>query len=169
MRQGRAWERFAWLKGRVISAPVFATAVQFDAQCRALEQTVRPFVYRKYLDFNALAALRELHALIRAETQRKEVARGAAQRNVKLGRGGIREIEFIAQTSQVIRGGRETRLTGRSTLATLDVLAAIGALAPETCARLASAYVQRAQAYYLLGERDKAAGDRLAARRLGVR
>ena len=135
VRQGRAWERFAWLKGRVISAPVFADAAQFAAQCRALEQTVRPFVYRKYLDFGALAALRELHALIRAETQRKAVARGAAQRNVKLGRGGIREIEFIAQTFQVIRGGREVRLTGRSTLATLEVLAATGALAPDTCTR----------------------------------
>ena len=141
VRQGRAWERFAWLKGRVISAPLFADAAQFAAQCRALEQTVRPFVYRKYLDFNALAALRELHALIRAETQRKDVARGAAQRNVKLGRGGIREIEFIAQTSQVIRGGREGRLTGRSTLATLQVLGEIGALAPETCERLAASYV----------------------------
>ena len=141
VRQGRAWERFAWLKGRVISAAVFADAAQFAAQCRALEQTVRPFVYRKYLDFGALAALRELHALIRAETQRKDVARGAAHRNVKLGRGGIREIEFIAQTFQVIRGGREARLTGRSTLGTLEVLASIGALAPEICARLASAYV----------------------------
>ncbi len=85
VRQGRAWERFAWLKGRVISAAVFADAAQFAAQCRALEQTVRPFVYRKYLDFGALAALRELHALIRAETaaQGRRARRGASQRQAR--------------------------------------------------------------------------------------
>ncbi|MDL1863483.1 bifunctional [glutamate--ammonia ligase]-adenylyl-L-tyrosine phosphorylase/[glutamate--ammonia-ligase] adenylyltransferase, partial [Betaproteobacteria bacterium PRO7] len=140
VRQGREWERFAWLKGRVISAPVFADAAAFDAQCRALDQLVRPFVYRKYLDFNAIASLRELHALIRAETERKRAARAQAQDNVKLGRGGIREIEFIAQTFQVIRGGRDARLRNRSTLATLATLAQLGALAPPICERLAVAY-----------------------------
>jgi glutamate-ammonia-ligase adenylyltransferase len=140
VRQGREWERFAWLKGRVISAPVFADAAAFDAQCRALDQLVRPFVYRKYLDFNAIASLRDLHALIRAETSRKRAARAQAQDNVKLGRGGIREIEFIAQTFQVIRGGREARLRDRSTLATLATLAQLGALAPPICERLAAAY-----------------------------
>jgi glutamate-ammonia-ligase adenylyltransferase len=140
VRQGREWERFAWLKGRVISAPVFADAAAFDAQCRALEQVVRPFVYRKYLDFNAIAALRDLHALIRAETERKRAARAQAQDNVKLGRGGIREIEFIAQTFQVIRGGRDARLRSRSTLAVLDTLAQIGALPASVCTGLAAAY-----------------------------
>jgi glutamate-ammonia-ligase adenylyltransferase len=140
VRQGREWERFAWLKGRVISAPVFADAAAFDAQCRALDQLVRPFVYRKYLDFNAIASLRDLHALIRAETSRKRAARAQAQDNVKLGRGGIREIEFIAQTFQVIRGGRDARLRNRSTLATLATLAQLGALAAPICERLAAAY-----------------------------
>lgn len=140
VRQGREWERFAWLKGRVISAPVFADAAAFDAQCRALDQLVRPFVFRKYLDFNAIASLRELHALIRAETERKRAARASAQDNVKLGRGGIREIEFIAQTFQVIRGGRDARLRNRSTLATLATLAQVGALAAPICERLAAAY-----------------------------
>jgi glutamate-ammonia-ligase adenylyltransferase len=142
--QGREWERFAWLKGRVISAPVFASRTQFDAQLHSLETEVRPFVYRKYLDFGAIAALRDLHALIRAETGRKNLRRDGGhdqhENNVKLGRGGIREIEFIAQTFQIIRGGRERRLTSRSTLQTLDVLQDLGLLAAETCARLAQAY-----------------------------
>ena len=145
IRQGRAWERFAWLKGRVISAPVFADAAGFEAQVAALESTVAPFVFRKYLDFNAIAALRGLHEMIRAETQKKS-ARGAGghrthEDNVKLGRGGIREIEFIAQTFQVMRGGRETRLRGKRTLDTLAMLARLNLLAPATCTRLAEAYV----------------------------
>jgi glutamate-ammonia-ligase adenylyltransferase len=143
-RQGREWERFAWLKGRVISAPVFADAGQFAAQVRSHEATVAPFVYRKYLDFNAIAALRGLHEMIRAETQKKS-ARGAGghrshEDNIKLGRGGIREIEFIAQTFQVMRGGREARLRGRRTLDTLATLAQLNLLAPERCARLADGY-----------------------------
>lgn len=145
VRQGRAWERFAWLKARVISTPVFAAAAGFDAQVAALESTVAPFLFRKYLDFNAIAALRGLHEMIRAETQKKS-ARGAGghrahEDNVKLGRGGIREIEFIAQTFQVMRGGRETRLRGKRTLDTLAMLAQLNLLAPATCARLAEAYV----------------------------
>jgi glutamate-ammonia-ligase adenylyltransferase len=145
VRQGREWERFAWLKGRVISAPVFASAAQFAAQVRAHEATVAPFVFRKYLDFNAIASLRGLHEMIRAETQKKS-ARGAAghrthEDNVKLGRGGIREIEFIAQTFQVMRGGREARLRGKRTLGTLAVLAQLNLLAPAVCARLAEEYV----------------------------
>jgi glutamate-ammonia-ligase adenylyltransferase len=144
IRQGREWERFAWLKGRVISAPVFADAAAFSAQVGALEAIVRPFVFRKYLDFGAIAALRELHALIRAETGRRSGRRAGGsdnhENNVKLGRGGIREIEFIAQTFQVIRGGRDTRLRERSTLRTLATLHALGLLAPATCQRLAAAY-----------------------------
>ncbi|HEU0204505.1 MAG TPA: bifunctional [glutamate--ammonia ligase]-adenylyl-L-tyrosine phosphorylase/[glutamate--ammonia-ligase] adenylyltransferase [Burkholderiaceae bacterium] len=141
---GREWERFAWLKGRVISAPVFATAEQFAQQMRALDAVVHPFVYRKYLDFGAIAALRELHAMIRAETGRKSARRQGGhdhhENNVKLGRGGIREIEFIAQTFQIIRGGRDRRLTSRMTLRTLAVLRELGLLASDTCTRLAAGY-----------------------------
>jgi glutamate-ammonia-ligase adenylyltransferase len=144
VRQGREWERFAWLKGRVVSTPVFAQPAGFEVQCRALEAIVRPFVFRKYLDFNAIAALRELHALIRAETTKKS-ARGAGgsrhhEDNVKLGRGGIREIEFIAQSFQIIRGGRDARLRSRSTQQTLTVLGELGVLPAETCARLQQSY-----------------------------
>lgn len=145
VRQGREWERFAWLKGRVISAPVLADESQFAAQVKALTATVNPFVFRKYLDFNAIASLRGLHEMIRAETQKKSARGSGGHRahddNVKLGRGGIREIEFIAQTFQVMRGGREARLRDRSTLATLGTLAQLGILAPATCARLADEYV----------------------------
>lgn len=144
LRQGREWERFAWLKGRVISAPVFADEAAFAAQVKALESTVRPFVFRKYLDFNAVAALRGLHEMIRAETQKKSARGKSGHRdhddNVKLGRGGIREIEFIAQTFQIMRAGREARLRGRRTVDTLAVLAQLNIVAPDTCRRLAEAY-----------------------------
>ncbi|HXF44810.1 MAG TPA: bifunctional [glutamate--ammonia ligase]-adenylyl-L-tyrosine phosphorylase/[glutamate--ammonia-ligase] adenylyltransferase, partial [Burkholderiaceae bacterium] len=144
IRQGREWERFAWLKGRVISAPVFATAEQFAAQMRALDDIVRPFVFRKYLDYGAIAAQRDLHAKIRAETGKKSARRagghGNHEDNVKLGRGGIREIEFIAQTFQIIRGGRDSRLRDKSTLRTLAALKSLGLLAADTCDRLAAAY-----------------------------
>ena len=76
---GREWERFAWLKGRVVSAPVFAVARAVRrAERAALEEIVRPFVFRKYLDFGAIASLRELHALIRAETGRRNAGRDDA-------------------------------------------------------------------------------------------
>jgi glutamate-ammonia-ligase adenylyltransferase len=145
IRQGREWERFAWLKGRVISTPVFASADQFAAQCAALDAVVRPFVFRKYLDFNALTSLRDLHALIRTETQKKSARRAGGRDdhddNIKLGRGGIREIEFIAQTYQVMRGGRDARLRNRSTLATLAWLGELDILSAATSERLADHYV----------------------------
>ena len=137
---GREWERFAWLKGRVVSPPVFASAAQFAAQRAALESVVRPFVFRKYLDYGAIAALRELHAQVRAETGRRSAGRDDRSDNVKLGRGGIREIEFLAQTFQVIRGGREPRLRSRSTLATLECLVELGSLPAKTGHKLAAAY-----------------------------
>ena len=137
---GREWERFAWLKGRVVSEPMFASAAQFAGQKTALEEIVRPFVFRKYLDYGAIASLRELHALIRAETGRRNAGRDDRGDNVKLGRGGIREIEFLAQTFQVIRGGREPRLRSRSTLATLACLAELGSLPRDISEQLAVSY-----------------------------
>ncbi|MGE5338993.1 MAG: bifunctional [glutamate--ammonia ligase]-adenylyl-L-tyrosine phosphorylase/[glutamate--ammonia-ligase] adenylyltransferase, partial [Gemmatimonadota bacterium] len=145
IRQGREWERFAWLKGRVISAPVFASAQEFTAQRAALDAVVQPFVFRKYLDFNAITALRDLHALIRAETQKKSARRAGGRDdhdvNIKLGRGGIREIEFIAQTYQIMRGGRDARLRQRATLVTLARLGELGIIAVQTCQQLAAHYV----------------------------
>jgi hypothetical protein len=93
--QGREWERYAWIKARVMTG---------HPQRRA-GAIARPFVFRKYLDFGAINAMRDLHAQIRREVARKDMAN-----NVKLGPGGIREIEFIAQVFQLIRGGRDTAL-----------------------------------------------------------
>lgn len=139
--QGRDWERFAWLKGRICNRAVYETPAAFDAHALGIRALVRPFVFRKYLDFGAISSLTKLHELVRAETDRRELARGAEGVNVKLGRGGIREIEFIAQTLQVIRGGRDATLRGRETLLMLDALARAGAM-PEARARaLKEAYV----------------------------
>lgn len=139
--QGREWERFAWLKGRIVSAPVFATEAQFASQCRSIESLVRPFVYRKYVDFSAVSSLAGLHAMIRDETRRRELQHQGKGVNVKLGRGGIREIEFISQTFQVIRGGRDPQLRSRSTLKTLTYLSELGILTQENAERLKRDYV----------------------------
>lgn len=123
--QGREWERYAWIKARPL------TGERFDE----LEQIRRPFVFRKYLDFGAINAMRDLHAQIRHEVMKKDQAD-----NVKLGPGGIREIEFIAQVFQLIRGGRDTTLQMQSTLAVLQLLSDNQTLPPETASALASAY-----------------------------
>ncbi len=145
LREGRDWERFAWLKGRVISGPVLADPAAFARQRAALESLVRPFVFRKYLDFSAIASLRDLHEQIRAQTRARSARRAGGvdehDDNVKLGRGGIREIEFIAQTQQVIRGGRDARLRDRATLPTLATLAGIGVMPAARAERLAAHYV----------------------------
>jgi glutamate-ammonia-ligase adenylyltransferase len=109
--QGREWERYAWIKGRALTGDA--------ASQQALTQLVRPFVFRKYLDYGAFAAMRDLHAQIREEVARRELAA-----HVKLGPGGIREIEFIAQAFQLIRGGREQALQTRPTLEVLGLLEA---------------------------------------------
>ncbi len=140
VRQGREWERFAWLKGRVIEAPVLAPAAAFRAQAAALATLVRPFVFRRYLDFGTLAALRELHDRIRAESGRRAAGRPERALDVKLGRGGIREIEFTAQTLQVVRGGREAALRVRPTLEALAALQRLGLMSAATAAELAQAY-----------------------------
>ena len=139
--QGRDWERFAWLKGRIVSGPVFSTPEQFETESRYIRSLVQPFVFRKYLDFSAISSLTKLHELVRAETDRRELARSREGCNVKLGRGGIREIEFIVQTLQVIRGGRDATLRGRSTLPMIEALARAGALTAEATDALSGYYV----------------------------
>src|SRR4030095_9846797 len=103
----------------------------------------RPFVFRKYLDFGAIAALRELHKLIRTEAVRRLAGRKGREdrtEDVKVGRGGIRELEFIAQTFQIVRGGRDLKLRSKSTLQTLTALSELGVLPSEMCERLALSY-----------------------------
>jgi glutamate-ammonia-ligase adenylyltransferase len=131
--QGREWERFAWLKSRVV-APVDAALQQ------ALDQVVEPFVWRRYLDFAMLEALRGLHRQIRAEAVKRANARPDRANDVKLGRGGIREIEFIVQLLQIVRGGRQPQVRARNTLQALPRLAQAGLLDAETAQRLADGY-----------------------------
>lgn len=138
--QGREWERFAWLKGRVINEPVFTDQQTFNQQVKNLYDVVRPFVFRRYVDFNAISALSNLHKLIRSETQRREAGKDLGI-DVKLGRGGIREIEFITQTFQVIRAGREPQLRVRGTLEALMILEKMGVLKFEQVMRLKDAYI----------------------------
>lgn len=137
---GRDWERFAWLKGRVVNRAVLGNQTDFDNHVSGLQSLVRPFVYRKYVDFSAISALARLHEMIRAETVRREAGKDRGI-NVKLGSGGIREIEFITQTFQIIRAGREPALRGKSTLPMLQVLAAQGLLSSETVEKLSVYYV----------------------------
>ena len=124
----------------MVNAPVFMPQAAFDGAVTGLYDLVRPFVFRKYVDFSAISALTRLHEMIRAETTRREAGKEPG-RNVKLGRGGIREIEFITQTFQIIRGGREPALQGKGTLAMLAELAEHGALTPEKAVRLSADYI----------------------------
>lgn len=130
--QGREWERYAWVKARAL------TGTPEDIE--SLVQTVQPFVYRRYLDFGSIKALRTMHAQIRAEVIRQETRHPQKNRNVKLGRGGIREIEFLAQVFQLIRGGRDPALRDRSTRITLNTIAAKKLMAPDIVARLLDSY-----------------------------
>ena len=130
--QGREWERYAWVKARAVTGDVEDIA--------ALDAIVRPFVFRRYLDFGVIDAIRTMHAQIRAEVNRQERLHPERSHNVKLGRGGIREIEFLAQVFQLIRGGRDPALRERSTRATLRLLAERELLPQDTALRLLDAY-----------------------------
>lgn len=132
---GREWERFAWLKSRVIAQ---IGAPDAPADVDALTRLVRPFVMRRYLDMGGFAALRDLHRKIRTEVAQREARRAGF--DVKLGRGGIREIEFIAQLFQVVRGGRDPSLTERATLPTLTAIGQRQLMPPALCAQLADDY-----------------------------
>ena len=137
--QGRAWERYAWLKARAI------TGARHDD----LAALVTPFVYRKYLDYDAYEGLRDIHRQIRDQGARRDYAE-----NVKLGDGGIREIEFIAQALQIVRGGREQDLRIRGTLPALAVLGARGLLPPSSVGALSDAYVFLRNVEHRLQYRD---------------
>ncbi len=134
--QGREWERFAWLKSRVV-APFSAYETK---RALALRSLVTPFVYRRYLDYGVFEGLRQLHRKIRDEAQRRAAGRPERANDVKLSRGGIREIEFIVQLLQVVRGGQKPEIRTRSTLRALERLAARGLMKPETSTKLAEGY-----------------------------
>ncbi|MDR6585801.1 bifunctional [glutamate--ammonia ligase]-adenylyl-L-tyrosine phosphorylase/[glutamate--ammonia-ligase] adenylyltransferase [Herbaspirillum sp. BH-1] len=132
VRQGREWERYAWTKARALTGT--------PEDIATLEAISRPFIFRRYLDFGSIDALRSMHGQIRAEVKRQEALHPDRSNNVKLGRGGIREIEFTSQVFQLIRGGRDVELRDRSTRITLRTLAAKELLAPEVVQQLLDAY-----------------------------
>ncbi len=109
-QHGRAWERFAWLKARVVNTID-------EGFAERLEQIVKPFVFRNYIDYSAFSALREMRSMITNQiAQRQDLT------NIKLGAGGIRDIEFIVQAYQLIYGGRNPLLQIRPCLQTMEVL-----------------------------------------------
>jgi glutamate-ammonia-ligase adenylyltransferase len=126
-REGRDWERYAWQKARPVSGDL-------DAGARFLD-SLRPFVYRRYLDYGALDGLREMKATIAAEVARRDLAD-----DIKRGPGGIREIEFLAQALQLIRGGPEPALRERRLQPALRALCAARHLGEDACAALLEAY-----------------------------
>ena len=127
-QHGRDWERYAYVKAR----PVFGGDHGF---AELYGNVLRPFVYRRYLDFGVFESLREMKELIAREVERREL-----QQNVKLGPGGIREIEFIVQAFQLLRGGSTPRLQSRSLLEVLPQLAGQKLLPAEAVAELQAAY-----------------------------
>jgi glutamate-ammonia-ligase adenylyltransferase len=126
-REGRDWERYAWLKARPVAGDLQAA--------EDLLNVLHPFVFRRYLDYTAFAGLREMKSLIAAEVARRELSE-----HVKLGPGGIREIEFIVQLMQLIRGGREPELRVRGLLPALAALCDAGHIDERTAGDLADAY-----------------------------
>lgn len=126
-QQGRDWERYAMIKARVIAGDKQAGENLLDE--------LRPFVYRKYLDFSAIEALRAMKAMINREVRRKSL-----ENNIKLGLGGIREVEFISQVFQLIRGGRDTELQERSIKKVLPIIASLGLMPAEASKELLAAY-----------------------------
>jgi glutamate-ammonia-ligase adenylyltransferase len=127
VRHGRDWERYAYIKARLITGR--------DYEAELFREVLRPFVYRRYLDFGVFDALRQMKALIS-----REVARRDMLQNIKLGPGGIREIEFIVQVFQLVRGGSEPRLQQRSLLSALPILVETSQLGADSAAVLERGY-----------------------------
>lgn len=133
--QGREWERFAWLKSRVV-APFSSKRNAFE-----LRDTVLPFVFRRYLDYSVFDSLRGLHQQIRKHAVTQSIGRPERANDVKLSRGGIREIEFIVQLLQVVRGGHFPELRTRPTLQALQRVSQANLMPATTAAFLSAAYV----------------------------
>ncbi len=124
---GREWERYAFIKARPVAGDL-------DEGARLIE-IMRPFVYRRYLDFGAFESLRQMKQMIEEEVHKKGVLE-----NIKLGKGGIREIEFIGQTFQLIRGGRIPELQAREIQTVLTLLGEMELLPGEVCSFLKKSY-----------------------------
>ncbi|MBU3556174.1 bifunctional [glutamate--ammonia ligase]-adenylyl-L-tyrosine phosphorylase/[glutamate--ammonia-ligase] adenylyltransferase [Polynucleobacter sp. Ross1-W9] len=137
--QGREWERYAWIKGRLI-APLPESPAFAHCQ-KELEQLIRPFVYRRHLDYGVIASIRELHAQIQAEAEKRSSGHQGRSRDIKLGRGGIREIEFLVQMFQLMRGGTDPRFRVRPSLEVLELIKQCGILPAGEVESLRAAYV----------------------------
>jgi len=141
--QGRDWERYAMVKSRVVAGDLKAGQV--------LMESLRPFVYRRYIDFSAFESLRSMKAMIG-----REVRRQGLENNIKLGSGGIREIEFVVQAFQLIRGGRDRELQQRELLVILKELEELELLPSQVVNELREAYVfLRNLEHALQGMEDK--------------
>ena len=134
--QGREWERFAWLKSRVI-APAACVAA---GGANALRGSVLPFVFRRYLDYGVFEALRTLHRQIREHASKRAAGNPGRANDVKLSRGGIREVEFTVQLLQVVRGGQFPELRTRPTLDALPRLCRASLMPQASADALAEAY-----------------------------
>ncbi len=139
--QGREWERFAWLKSRIVAPARCRPEGAHHSRALALRDAVMPFVFRRYLDYGVFEGLRQLHRKIRDEANKRAAGRPDRANDVKLSRGGIREIEFTVQLLQVVRGGQYPEIRTRSTLRALPRLAARGLLPAATANWLAQAYI----------------------------
>lgn len=126
--QGRDWERYAMIKARVMGREMYP-------EYQELRQMLRPFVFRRYIDFSAIQSLRRMKSMISSEVRRRGLSN-----NIKLGAGGIREIEFIAQVFQLIRGGREPALRQRGLLVTLEAIKQLQLLEEAQVCHLVEAY-----------------------------
>ena len=155
--QGREWERYAWLKGRVMPTQAWPDS-DSDLTIQHVESMRLPFVYRKYFDFDALAALRDLRQRIRQDWQRRASARNGldTERNIKLGDGGIREIEFVVQLTQLIRGGKMPALQQRNLLCALQAQQRARLVPDDVAADLEVAYVFLRRLEHLLQYREDA-------------
>ncbi|MEJ2098298.1 MAG: bifunctional [glutamate--ammonia ligase]-adenylyl-L-tyrosine phosphorylase/[glutamate--ammonia-ligase] adenylyltransferase, partial [Deltaproteobacteria bacterium] len=124
---GREWERYAWIKARIVAGE--------SAAAEEIMERLRPFIYRRYLDYGVFDSLRNMKKKIALEVQRKGL-----QNNIKLGPGGIREIEFFGQIFQLLRGGVEPKLQEPRILTVLQTLAENGTIDISTCGTLSDAY-----------------------------
>ncbi|NYT66506.1 bifunctional [glutamate--ammonia ligase]-adenylyl-L-tyrosine phosphorylase/[glutamate--ammonia-ligase] adenylyltransferase [Alcaligenaceae bacterium] len=153
--QGREWERYAWIKARIIPCKAFANS-QPSPQIHQLEALRAPFVYRKYFDFDALSALRSLRERIRQDWERRALARSGVDtvHNIKLGDGGIREIEFVVQLNQLIRAGRMPSLQQRALHAALYKQKKAGLLPENVATSLEAAYYFLRRVEHMLQYRE---------------
>lgn len=141
--QGRAWERYAFIKARLVAGD--------PAQAEPLMQSLQPFVYRRYIDFSVVESLREMKALINRQVKTKNIGD-----DIKLGEGGIRELEFIAQALQLIQGGKNSDLQQRSYFSAMRALVKASLISDGDAGKLISAYrFLRKSEHLLQAQEDK--------------